>query len=240
MTLAAVDDMLGDLAVPVSPAGLREAIAVRRTGSMPGSRWPSARSTPNTSATRTAGSTPSPGSATRPRSTTRPPDASPRWAGASTTSPPSATAALAGRLSGGQLAIITACVPERHFTASPSTKPVVVAELEHLGIDGTKVLMQSWLASADALDERSHRPPRTTTSVHHSTTLEGRGELRASVDADRNATVAAALRIAEPNDFDLTAPQRRAEALDTIFRFFLDHHDDPAAAAATARMSTSS
>ena len=136
------------------------------------------------------------------------------------------TAALAGRLSGGQLAIITACVPERHFTRFAEHHAGIVADLEHLGIDGTKILMQSWLARADALDERAPTPERDNT-VHHSTTLEGRGELRASVDPDRNATVAAALRIADPNDFDLTAPQRRAEALDTIFRYFLDHHHDP-------------
>jgi hypothetical protein len=133
-------------------------------------------------------------------------------------------AALDGRLSGGQLAIVTACVPERHFERFAEHQAVVVAELEHLGIDGTRVLLQSWLARADALDE-PNQPAEKANQAWLSKTLEGRGELRASTDADRTARMEAALRIAEKRDFDLTKPQRRADALEEIFNFYLDHQD---------------
>lgn len=52
-------------------------------------------------------------------------------------------AALDGRLSGEQLAIVAACVPERHFALFAEHEDVIVGELERLGIDGTTVLMRS-------------------------------------------------------------------------------------------------
>lgn len=135
-------------------------------------------------------------------------------------------AALDGRLSAGQLAIVTACVPERHFARFAEHEEVVVGELERLGIDGTRILLRSWLAKADALDEPEGRAEGAN-EAFLSRTLDGRGELRASLDADRTARADTALRLAESKDLDAPKPARRADALDTIFRFFLDHHEEP-------------
>lgn len=133
-------------------------------------------------------------------------------------------AALAGHVSGGQLQIVAACVPERHFERFAEHEAVVVAALEALGIEGTTVLLQDWLRKADALDERSPGGGHDN-ELHLSRTLDARGELRGSFDADRTAAVEAALRIADHGDRDVARPQRRADALDSIINFFLDHHD---------------
>jgi hypothetical protein len=136
-------------------------------------------------------------------------------------------AALDGSLSAGQLAIVTACVPERHFDRFAEHEALVVDSLVGLGIEGTRVLLQSWLARADAVDD-GPEPRERPNEVRLSPTLDGCGELRGSLDADHTAVLDAAFRAADCGDRDLTKAHRNAEALDAIARFFLDHHgSDP-------------
>lgn len=82
------------------------------------------------------------------------------------------------------------------------------------------------MAKANALDDRNERE-EAANEAFLSRTLDGRGELRASTDADRTATAETALRLAERKDLEKSKPQRRADALHEIFRFFLDHHEEP-------------
>ena len=82
--------------------------------------------------------------------------------------------------------------------------------------------MTVWKAHADALDD-GDLPAEHDNQVHLARTLDGSGELHASLDADHTAIVEAALRVADPKDFDQPLAVRRAEALDVVCRFFLDH-----------------
>jgi len=136
-------------------------------------------------------------------------------------------AALAATLSGGQLHVVAACVPERHFERFADHEAVIVRELAGLGIEGTLVVMRSWLAKADAVDEPEPGANGEPASrLYHSQTLDGRGEVSASLSPELSANLEAALRIADGEELSVPAPQRRAEALDDIVRFFLDNHDD--------------
>jgi Domain of unknown function (DUF222)/HNH endonuclease len=82
--------------------------------------------------------------------------------------------------------------------------------------------MVDWRAKADALADDQPDPDHDN-EVYFSTTIDGRGELRGSLNSDLSAVVEAALAVADPNDFDLTPAERRADALETILRHFLDH-----------------
>ncbi len=58
--------------------------------------------------------------------------------------------------------------------------------------------------------------------MYLSKTLDARGELRGSLDADSTALVDAALRVADCHDRSLTTPERRAAALAQVCQSFLD------------------
>jgi hypothetical protein len=82
--------------------------------------------------------------------------------------------------------------------------------------------MEHWKRHADALDDGGPGPEHDS-ELHLSRTLNGRGELHGSLDADTTAIVEAALRTAEQKDFDVSLAQRRAIALAQICQHFLDH-----------------
>jgi hypothetical protein len=94
-------------------------------------------------------------------------------------------------------------------------------------------VMQAWAhAAKDALqddqpdNDDGGLPER---SLHHSRTLDGRGELSASLDPEANAIVDCALRLATTDDVEgepeRTPAHRRADGLVEICRFFLDNQD---------------
>jgi hypothetical protein len=135
--------------------------------------------------------------------------------------PDVAAAVVDGRLSGGQLDVILARVPKRHVARFRSHCPQVVEDLSKLDTAGTAVAMDRWLQVADAEDP----PPLPTeheSQAFLDDTIDGRGELRASMDADLNALVRKALEVADPKDFELPMPERRAAALGQICQTFLD------------------
>jgi hypothetical protein len=80
-----------------------------------------------------------------------------------------------------------------------------------------RVAMQLWRQRADALDE-GPAPVERPNEVHVGNTIDGRGELHGSFDADLAAVIEAALRVADPKDFELTLPKRRASALGQVCR----------------------
>jgi hypothetical protein len=127
----------------------------------------------------------------------------------------------AGRLTGGQVEVICAHLAVRHLARFADHESELIAVLESLTVEETQTAMADWRARADALDDGA-LPAEHDNEVHLARTIGGRGELRGSLDANLTAEVEAALRVADPKDFDLTLAQRRADALGTVCRFFLD------------------
>jgi hypothetical protein len=129
---------------------------------------------------------------------------------------------LDGRLSGGQVEVILANVPLRHLERFAEHEGALLESLAALDIEALRAAMVDWKAKADALDPQPPNPEHDN-EVYLSSTIDGRGELRGSLHADVTAVVDAALRVADPKDFELTPAERRADALETIMRHFLDH-----------------
>jgi hypothetical protein len=139
--------------------------------------------------------------------------------------PVTAAAALDGTLSAGQVEVILANVPGRHLDRFATDEAALLPVLADLGVDDLRTAMLDWRAKADALDDEPADPAHDS-EVYFSKTIDGRGELRGSLGPDLTAVVDAALRVADPDDFDLTGAERRADALATIFRHFLDHQQE--------------
>jgi len=135
--------------------------------------------------------------------------------------PVTAEAARAGRLSGGQVAVVVAGVG-RHVDRFAEHEAELVPLLEPLTVEQTRRVLAEWRARADALDDGPDPGERPDT-VHLSATLEDRGALKGSLGSDLHALVAAALRVADCGDLSVPAAERRADALGQVCRFFLDH-----------------
>jgi hypothetical protein len=129
---------------------------------------------------------------------------------------------LDGGLSGGQVDIILANVPLRHLELFAAHEAALVGPLAGLDLDELRTAMADWRAKADATADEEPDPDHEN-EVFFSTTIDGRGDLRGSLNADLTALVDAAFRVADPKDFELTPAERRADALETIVRHFLDH-----------------
>ncbi len=136
--------------------------------------------------------------------------------------PVTAAAWVTGALSGGQVQVIAALVIDRHIDLFASRESDLVPSFAGLSVADTAVAMRTWRAKADALDE-GPEPRDPGCEARLSPTLDDRGVLTASLDAEGHALAAAALQLADSNDFDVPAPQRRGQALKDIFRWFLDH-----------------
>ena len=54
-------------------------------------------------------------------------------------------------------------------------------------------------------------------------TLDGRGYLKGSFDAEGTEIIATGLRLADSGDLDEPSAKRQGQALVDVFRFFLDH-----------------
>jgi hypothetical protein len=136
--------------------------------------------------------------------------------------PTLASAFVDGRLSSGHVDVIVAAIPARHLARFAEVEAELVPLLEGLGVDQTRTAMLRWRAAADAVDDGGLAPEHDD-EVHLSKTIAGRGDLRGSLGADLHAVVDAAFRVADCRDRELTLAQRRADALGTVCRHFLDH-----------------
>jgi hypothetical protein len=132
-----------------------------------------------------------------------------------------AAAWVAGEVTGGQVRIICAQVIERHVRLFASDEADLVPGLAKLSIDDTLTAMRLWRDQADARDAAPD-PTTDRTEVKLTRALDDRGVLHANLDAEGYALAAAALDLADPGDFALSAPERRGEALKAIWRFFLE------------------
>jgi hypothetical protein len=129
---------------------------------------------------------------------------------------------LDGTLSGGHVEVILANVPVRHLELFATHEAGLIDALAGLDTDELRAAMVDWRAKADAVAD-DDAPAERDSEVYLSTTIDGRGELRGSLDADLTALVDAAFRVADGKDFALTPAERRADAFETIVRHFLDH-----------------
>jgi hypothetical protein len=152
------------------------------------------------------------------------------------TLPVTAAAYEDGTLSSGQVQAIVANLDDGTTPLFAEVEDEMVARLARLGVGDVSRVMQSWAAAArDHLqpdpgdgDEPDPEPAaEPDRSLHLSETMDGRGELSASLDPEARALAETALRLAETPDAEAeperTPARRRADAFVDILRFFLDH-----------------
>jgi Domain of unknown function (DUF222) len=146
--------------------------------------------------------------------------------------PVTAAAYEAGVLSGGQVQAIVSNLNDEITPLFADAERELVGKLAGMSVRDVTTVMQEWAAAAkDHLQpDPDGEPPLPERSLHLSETLDGRGELSASLDPEGKALTQAALRLAESPDTNSEHPrppaQRRADALVDIMRFFLDHQTD--------------
>jgi hypothetical protein len=139
---------------------------------------------------------------------------------------PSVLAAwLDGRLTGGQARIVAELVVDRHERLFDEHADELLATLAGLNVDDTEIAMKLWRARADALDDGDETADRPC-EANLSQTLEGRGLLNATLDAEAFVTAEAALRVAQSDDLSAPGPVRRGEALARIFAHYLATQTD--------------
>ena len=140
--------------------------------------------------------------------------------------PATASAWLAGGLTGGQVAAVLANVHDETAELWTQHESAVVPTLTPLPVHQVAVAMRVWAQRAEALVDAPDRVKRPS-ALHLSKTMDGRGELTGSLDPDLAELVATAVRVGTSEDGAgepaRTPAERRAEALGDICQFFLDH-----------------
>jgi hypothetical protein len=136
--------------------------------------------------------------------------------------PVTAAAWCDGTLSGGQVKVICAKVIDRHVELFAHQEKDLIPSLAGLDMIGTVTAMRVWRDRADALNDGPSRRDEPNTAFL-SATLDDRGQLNASLDAEGYALAVEAMRIADSRDLDVQAPLRRGQALVDIFRWFVDN-----------------
>jgi hypothetical protein len=143
--------------------------------------------------------------------------------------PVTAGAYREGSLSGGQVQAIVANLNDEITPLFAEAEGEIVPVLVPLAVSDVATAMQAWAQAAkDALqDDEPDLAEPPARALFLSKTLDGRGELSASLDPEAVALTECALRVAETPDVEGEPPrspaQRRADALVDIMRFFLDH-----------------
>jgi hypothetical protein len=139
-----------------------------------------------------------------------------------------------GVLSGGQVQAIVSNLNDEITPLFAQAEDELVGKLAGMSVRDVTTVMQEWAAAAkdhlqpDPGDDDG--PPLPERSLHLSETMDGRGELSASLDPEGKALTQAALRLAESPDTNSEDPRpparRRADGFVDIMRFFLDHQTD--------------
>jgi len=135
-----------------------------------------------------------------------------------------------GTLSSGQVAAIVANVSSDRAGLYAQHEPEMTPLLAELSVADTAAAMRAWRLHADAEDD-GPEPPERPSELYLSRTLDGRRELSGHLGAEDASVVEAAIAAAEggvPADGEgpmPSAPQRRAEALVDICRWFLTNCD---------------
>ncbi|HEY3143673.1 MAG TPA: DUF222 domain-containing protein, partial [Acidimicrobiales bacterium] len=141
--------------------------------------------------------------------------------------PVTAAAYRNGTLSSGQVEAIVANLNDKIAPQFADAEAELVPRLEPLSVGDVSAVMQEWAQAAkDSLDDEPE-PALPERSLHLSEILDGRRELRGSLDPEAGVIAETALRLAETPDSDAeparTPAHRRADALVDILRFYLDY-----------------
>jgi hypothetical protein len=139
--------------------------------------------------------------------------------------PVTAGAWVAGSLSDGQVEVIVANVTDRRAGLWADHETELVPLLADNDVRDTTIAMQAWAAKADAILDEVEPPTESPAEAMLATTLDGRGYLRGSFDAEGTEVIATGLRLADSGDLDTPSALRQGQALVDVFRFFLDHQD---------------
>jgi hypothetical protein len=137
--------------------------------------------------------------------------------------PVTADAWLTGQLSDGQIEIVVACVTDRRAGLWAEHEVEVVPLLVPLDLLSTNRAMQEWATKADAILDEDEPPPESAAEAMLVKTLDGRGYLKGTFDAEHTELISTGLRLADSGDLDEPLAQRQGQALVDVFRFFLDH-----------------
>ncbi len=138
--------------------------------------------------------------------------------------PVTASAWLAGGLTGAQVRVICAQVIDRHIALFASHEAALIPTFAALPFADTVRAMSWWRAKADAFDD-GREPRAEPCEARLSTTLDDRGLLTASLDAEGVALATAALNLADSHDLTVPAAERRGQALKDVWRWFLDNQN---------------
>jgi hypothetical protein len=143
----------------------------------------------------------------------------------------------AGEVTGAQVDVISAVVPDRHVERFSIGTTEALVWLPWITVDDTRRKMGEWVSAADdaaqseaaeAGEEPVEVVPQRTMSA--SRILDDRLEVTGSFDKDAAAHIDTALRAAtRPDEVDekRSPLQRRADALVEICRFYVAHHQQP-------------
>ncbi|HEX7095735.1 MAG TPA: DUF222 domain-containing protein [Acidimicrobiales bacterium] len=140
------------------------------------------------------------------------------------------TAALvgAGELSAGQLDAILANVSTQLTSLFAQAEAELVPTLAALPVRDVARLMRHWAAHAEAVLQQQQPPAEHDRQLFLTRLLNDRLQLQGHIDDPvAAATVEHALALARSQDVEQPLPQRNADALVSICRFFLDNHDKP-------------
>lgn len=142
--------------------------------------------------------------------------------------PAVAEAWLSGVLSAGHVQAIVANTCEATSALFAEQERVLIPYLAPLDANAASTAMQHWRSRAlDRIDRAEPTEPQR--SLHLSRTLGGRGEFKGSIGAEARDRMECALRLAQRDDAEgesRTPAERRADALDDVIHFFLDHQRD--------------
>ncbi len=139
--------------------------------------------------------------------------------------PATSEAWLAGQLTDGQVEIIVANVTDRRAPLWAEHEGEIVPLLEPLDLQSTARAMQDWAAKADAILDEKEPPEEVQAEAILVKTLDGRGYLKGSFDAEHTELIATGLRLADSGNLEESSAKRQGQALADIFRFYLDHQD---------------
>ena len=133
---------------------------------------------------------------------------------------------LDGTLTDGQIDIIIANLTDRRAGLFAQHEADVIATFEPLDIHDTTTAMRRWAAMADAVLDEPEAPEEPAASASLVQTLDGRGYLKGTFDAEHSDLITTGLRMADCGDRELSNAERQGQAMVDVFRFYLDHQGD--------------
>jgi 5-methylcytosine-specific restriction protein A len=128
-----------------------------------------------------------------------------------------------GTVTSGQIRAVAAIVPNRHLDAFAEAEAVMTDAFAALDVTETVKVLRRWVAAADDA-QHEHEPDEPDDALQIAETLDGRRVLNGHLSPDNAVEVEQAITHARRDDAGLSLPQRNADALVEICRFFNNHN----------------